>query len=41
MYLWQTTMYWIMRRALLDMLDLLDKNQIKHSGAGRNLEEAM
>jgi hypothetical protein len=27
--------------ALLDMLDLLDKNQIKHSGAGRNLKEAM
>ena len=27
--------------AMVDMLDLLDKNGIKHSGAGRNLKEAM
>ena len=27
--------------ALLDTLDILDKNNISHSGAGRNLKEAM
>ena len=27
--------------ALMEMLNLLDKNEIKHSGAGRNLKEAM
>ena len=27
--------------ALIEMLDLLDKNEIRHSGAGRNLKEAM
>jgi hypothetical protein len=27
--------------ALLDMLEILDKNQIKYSGVGRNLKEAM
>ena len=27
--------------ALIEMLDLLDKNEIRHSGAGRILKEAM